>query len=85
MRVTGLWSLKRRGYLTVALRTDEGCRATVAAPGFKTAGARLTPGTRTVIKLRARTRKPRRLTVSVRAVDAAGNAGTLARVVRIRQ
>ena len=44
MRVTGFASLKRRGYLSVALRTDEACRATVSAAGFRTVATQVVPG-----------------------------------------
>ena len=57
MRVTGLASLARRGYLSVALRTDEVCRVAVSArmsvSRFGTASLRLPRAQRTVIRLRA--------------------------------
>ena len=79
LRVTGFASLKRRGYLSVALRTDETCRATISARGFRTVTARVEPGTRRVVKLRGRAR---RVVVTVRTRDAAGNAGRVERTFR---
>jgi hypothetical protein len=84
MRVTGLVALRHRGYLAVALRTDESCRATVSARGFRTVSATLAPGTRTVLKLRRERRGARRIAVTVRAVDAARNVATLRRTVTAR-
>jgi hypothetical protein len=74
MRVTGLHSLARRRYLSVALRTDKACRVTVSAPGFKRTIAALRPGTRTVVKLRRTTSRARRITIS---------AGTTKQTVRV--
>ena len=82
MRVTGLRSLARRKYLSVALRTDEACRVTISAKTFHDASTRLAPGARTVIKLRRRAKGSSRIVVSVRAVDAAGNAITVRTTVR---
>jgi hypothetical protein len=84
MRVTGLVALKRRGYLSVALRTDEPCRATVSARGFRSASAQLVPGRRTLLRLRGARRGNRRIAIAVSGVDAAGNATRLARSVRAR-
>ena len=78
-RVTGFASLKRRGYLSVALRTDETCRATIRARGFRTVTARVVPGARPVVKLRG---QARRVVITVRTVDAAGNAGRVERSFR---
>jgi hypothetical protein len=75
-RVTGFRSLRRRGYLSVALRTDEACRATISARGFRKVTANVRPGTRPIVKLRGRAR---RITVTVRTLDAAGNAGRVTR------
>jgi hypothetical protein len=83
MRVTGRGSLGRRGYLTVALRTDEACRATISAKGFRTLTARLVPGTRVVVKLRRTTSRARTVAVRVEAKDAAGNARMLNQSVRV--
>jgi hypothetical protein len=83
MRVTGLRSFERRRYLNVALRADEPCRVSVRAPNFKRTTARLTPGERTVVKLRRQRRGSRRVVISVRGVDSSGNAATLTRTVRV--
>jgi hypothetical protein len=84
MRVTGLRALKRRGYLSVALRTDEPCRATVSARGFRRASAHLTPGRRTVLRLRGARRGNRRIAIHVGGVDTSGNRTRIARSVRAR-
>jgi hypothetical protein len=83
LRVTGLRSVGRRHRLSVALRADEPCRATVSAPGFRTATARLVPGLRTVVALRTARLRRGRLDVRVQAVDADGNVATQARRVRV--
>jgi hypothetical protein len=75
-RVTGFRSLKRRGYLSVALRTDETCRARISARGFRSVTTRVAPHTRPVVKLRG---KARRIVVTVRTRDAAGNTGRVKR------
>jgi hypothetical protein len=67
MRVTGLRSLAKRKYLSVALRTNKSCSATVRAPNFKRATARLEPGRRTVVRLRRTKGKARRFKVTVNA------------------
>jgi hypothetical protein len=77
--VTGFRSLNRRGYLSVALRTDEACRATISAPGFRSVTARVVPNTRPVVKLRG---KARRVVVTLRTRDAAGNTGRSTRTYR---
>jgi hypothetical protein len=64
MRVTGLRSLDRRHYLSIALRTDRACRVSVAAKGFKRTTATLKPGTRTMVKLRRTTNKAKRITIT---------------------
>jgi len=56
MRVTGARSVRKSHRLSVALRVDEACRATVSArikgvATFKTAKASLTVGTRAVLRL----------------------------------
>jgi glucose/sorbosone dehydrogenase len=83
IRVTGVHSLGRRGYLSVALRTDEACGATVSARGFRATTARLVPGKRLVVKLRRTTSRSRSVAVRVDARDAAGNVRTLNRSVRV--
>ena len=75
MRVTGLNSLEKRRYLSVALRTDRTCRVTVAAAGFKSTSTTLTPGKRTVIKLRRTKGKAKRITIT---------AGSAKQTVRVR-
>jgi hypothetical protein len=98
MRVTGLASLARRGYITLALRTDEVCRVVVSArmsaSRFGSASLRLPRGQRTVIRLRAdnpravaRALRTRSRTVAVRltATDASGNARTLTNNVRAKR
>ena len=75
MRVTGLNSLEKRRYLSVALRTDRTCRVTVAAAGFKSTSTTLTPGKRTVIKLRRTKGKAKRITIT---------AGSARQTVRVR-
>jgi len=97
-RVTGLASLARRGYLSVALHTDEVCRLTVSArmsvSRFQTASLRLPRGQRTVIRLRVKNRTavaralragPRTVALRVTAVDASGNARTLTQSVRAKR
>ncbi len=100
-RVTGLRSVRRLRRLTVTLRTDEACQATVAArirgvATFRSARRSLVAGRRSVVRLRLTVRGTRavrsavrrrgslRVAVNVRALDAAGNAATLARVARVR-
>lgn len=98
MRVTGLASLARRGYLSVALHSDEACRATVtarmASSRFKPATIRLAAGQRTVIRLRATNpaavkralrRHPRTVALRVSAIDASGNARTFTDSVRAKR
>ena len=75
MRVTGLNSLARRRYLSVALRTDRTCRVTVAAAGFTKATATLQPGRRTVVKIRRTKGKAKRITIT---------AGSAKQTVRAR-
>ena len=99
-RVTGLRSVRRRARLSVALRSDEACTATVRArirgvAQFKRARVALAPG-RTVVRVRLTARGARavraalrrqrtlRLSLRVEAVDAAGNARRLTRGVRVR-
>lgn len=96
MRVTGFASLGRRHYLSVALRTDEPCRATLTgrvggAGSLRSATARLTPGTRTVVRMRVadaralrRALRSRARTVAIRVevVDAAGNTRALTQSAR---
>jgi hypothetical protein len=66
MRVTGQYSLAKRRYLSVALRTDKPCRVTISARNFKRVTVTLTPGQRRVIKLRRMRAKAKRITVTVR-------------------
>jgi hypothetical protein len=83
VRVKGIAQRLRRGYVTVALRTNERCRATLTARlGGKLARTRtvqLRPRHRTVVRLRLARHNHRRLTVRIRAVDGAGNLTTLTR------
>ncbi len=100
-RVTGLRSVRRSHRLSVALRVDEACQATVSArvagvTSFKAARAALTAGARTVVrvrlsaagvrKVRAALRRHRslRVTVSVQAVDAAGNIRAVRQTARVK-
>jgi len=83
-RVTGLRSLARRGYLSVALRTDEACRATISARGFRTLTTNLRPDTRTVVRLRRRTSRARSIALKIEARDGSGNVRTLSQSVRAR-
>jgi Glucose / Sorbosone dehydrogenase len=83
VRVTGLRSVGLRHRLSVALRADEPCRATISAPGFKVATAALAPGRRRVVELRTTRLRRGRLDVRVQAVDADGNVATLLRRVRV--
>jgi Glucose / Sorbosone dehydrogenase len=82
-RVKGIAQRGRRGYVTVALRTNEQCRATLTARlGGKVARTRtvqLRSDHRTLVKLRLARHNHRRLTVRIRAVDGAGNVTTLTR------
>jgi hypothetical protein len=75
MRVTGLRSLAKRRYLSVALRTDRACRVTVAATGFKKVTARLVPNERTVVRIRRTKGTAKRIVVT---------AGTAKQTVRAR-
>ena len=76
MRVTGLNSLAKRRYLSVALRTDRTCRVTVAARRLQpTATATLQPGKRTVVKIRRTKGKAKRITIT---------AGSAKQTVRAR-
>ena len=98
MRVTGLASLGRRGYLSIALRSDEACRATITGrmtiASFRAVTIRLNPGERTVVRLRVtdaravaralRTR-PRAVSVKISTRDAAGNTRTLSESVRAQR
>jgi hypothetical protein len=95
-RVIGLRSVRRRHRVSVALRVDEACRATVSGRWFKTTRASLKPGARRVLRLRLTTKGVRRLraalrrhrslrmSVRVQVVDGAGNLRTLSRRVRVR-
>lgn len=80
-RVTGFRALKRRGYLNVALRSDEPCRVTITARGYRPVSARVVPGTRPVVKLRG---KRSRIVITVRTRDAAGNTDRIRRTYRAR-
>jgi hypothetical protein len=85
-RVKGAAQRARRGYVTVALRTNEPCRATLTARlggkvGFRPATVRLRPHHRTLVRLKLTRRRlvHRRLSVRIRAVDGAGNVRVLTR------
>lgn len=87
VRITGLRSLGRRHFLSVALRTDRPCRATLTGrvrgvTGFRATSVRLVPGTRRVVRLRVRDRRAitralrtRARTILVR-VEADGRSST---------
>jgi len=81
-RITGLRSLRRRGCLSLALRSDEACRATISARGFRAVTIHLKPGARRVVKLRRTTSRARSIALRIEARDAAGNLRTLRRSVR---
>lgn len=81
LRVTGVYSVRKRKRLTVALRTDEGCKATVRASikgvaQFRSSTRSLTAGKRVVTRVRLTARgvravrralaRKRSLTVAVR-------------------
>jgi hypothetical protein len=83
VRITGLASLGRRRYLSVAVRADEPCRATISARGFRTTTVPLVPGARSVVKLRLDRRRALPRTVAVRV--AAPDARTLTTSVRVRR
>jgi hypothetical protein len=80
LRVTGLSSLGRRKYLSLALRTDRPCRATISARRFRTTTIALIPGRREVVRLRLAHLRPLPKTVAIRV--AAPNARTLVKRVR---
>jgi hypothetical protein len=82
IRVTGLASLGRRRYLSIALRTDASCRATISARRFRSATVALVPGKRAVVKLRLDRRRALPGTVAIRV--AAPNARILTTSVRVR-
>src|SRR5262249_30201028 len=92
LRVTGLRSVRRRHFLSVALRTDEACKATGSASGVRISKPTLRPGARRVVRLRLTARgvrtlhrhASRRVAIRVQAVDAAGNVRTLTRHGRLR-
>jgi hypothetical protein len=79
MRVTGQYSLAKRRFLSVALRTDKTCRVTVGAPNFTRATVTLTPGERRVVKIRRTRGTAKRITVAVRAPG-----GNVTQTVRAR-
>ncbi len=83
VRVTGLRSVGRRHRLSVALRADEPCRATVSAPGFRVATALLQPGERRVVTLSTARVRRGRVDVRVQALDGDGNVATQVRRVRV--
>jgi hypothetical protein len=83
VRVTGLRSVGRRHRLSVALRADEPCRATVSAPGFNVATASLAANRRRVVNLRTARLKRGRLEIRVQAVDADGNVAAQVQRVRV--
>jgi hypothetical protein len=96
VNVTGQRSLRRRHYLRVTLRPDEGCQITVRAARFRTVTRSLAAGQRARVKLRLTARGLRsvrralrrhqhpRITLRLRTADAAGNPGTYTRHVRVR-
>jgi len=67
VRVTGGRSLAKRGYLSVALRTNRRCSVTISAPRFRTVTKQLEAGARTVVKLRRTRGTAKRFTVTVRS------------------
>ncbi len=81
--MTGLRSVRRTRRLSVALRTDEACRATVSArirgvASFRTSTRSLVPGRRSVLRLQLSAR-------SVRAVRRAlGRHRSLRVAVRVQ-
>jgi hypothetical protein len=79
MRVTGQYSLAKRRFLSVALRTDKTCRVTVSAPQFTRTTVTLTPGERRVVKIRRTRGTAKRITVTVRTP-----AGRVTQNVRAR-
>ncbi len=93
LRVTGLRSVRRRHYVSVALRTDEACKATVSASSFRISKPTLRAGVRRVVHLRITARGLRslrrhsslRVTVRVQAVDGAGNIRRVTQKVRLRR
>jgi hypothetical protein len=96
VNVTGLRSLRRRHYLRVTLRPDESCRITVRAARFHTLTRSLAANQRARLKLRLTARGRRsvrralrdhrhpRVNLRLRTTDAAGNAGTYTRRLRLR-
>jgi hypothetical protein len=79
MRVTGLRSLDRRRYLSIALRTDARCRVTISAPRFRRVTVTLVPGERRVVKLRRARGTAARIPITVR-----GPGGSFTTTVRAR-
>jgi hypothetical protein len=79
MRVTGQYSLAKRRFLSVALRTDKTCRVTVSAPHFTRTTVTLTPGERRVVRIRRTRGTTKRITVTVRTP-----AGKVTQNVRAR-
>ena len=70
-RVTGLRSVRRRQRLSVALRTDEACRATVSArirgvARFRSTSRALVPGRRSVVSVRLTARGTRAVRSALR-------------------
>jgi hypothetical protein len=70
-RVTGLRSVRRRHRISLALRADEACRATVSAriagvASFRTASGSLVAGARKVVRVRLSARSLRRVRSALR-------------------
>jgi hypothetical protein len=96
VNVTGLRSLRRRHYLRVTLRPDESCRVTLRAARFHSVTRSLAANQRARLKLRLTARGRRsvrralrhhkhpRINLRLRTTDAAGNAGTYTRRLRVR-
>ena len=95
-RITGVRSVRRLRRISVALRTDEACRATVSArirgvASFRTAKGSLAAGKRSVVRLRLTARgtravrralkRHRSLRVAVR-VQALDGAGNIRTLAR---
>jgi len=78
----GLDLMNAKEALSLALRSDEACRATISARGFRTVTIHLKPGSRRVVKLRRTTSRARSIALTIEARDAAGNLRTLRRSVR---
>ena len=78
MRVTGLQSLAKRKYLSVALRTNRTCRVTVTAVNFTKSTITVVAGERRVVRIRRTKGNARRIVVTV------AGEGTARQTVRTR-